>query len=68
MSVLPEVPVSQLLNAPGNEALRAFLFTPVKDSTVLKGKKIAVIAADGLEEIELLGPVWYFRQLGAQDS
>jgi protease I len=60
------MPVSQLLNAPGNEELRAFFFTPVKDKTVLKGKKIAVLAADGFEEIELLGPVWYFRALGAQ--
>ncbi|MRX68798.1 protease I [Flavobacterium resistens] len=60
------MPVSQLLNAPGNEALRAFFFTPVKDKTVLKGKKIAVLAADGFEEIELTGPVWYFRELGAQ--
>ena len=60
------MPVSQLLNAPGNEALRAFFFAPVKDSAVLKGKRIAVIAADGFEEIELLGPVWYFKQLGAK--
>lgn len=59
------MPVTQLLNAPGNEALRAFFFTPVKAKT-LTGKKIAVIAADGFEEIELLGPVWYFRELGAQ--
>jgi len=58
------MPVSQLLNAPGNEALKAFFFTPVKEKT-LQGKKIAVIAADGFEEIELTGPVWYFRQLGA---
>lgn len=60
------MPVSQLLNAPGNEALRSFFFTPVKNKTLLKGKRIAVLAADGFEEIELLGPVWYFRQLGAQ--
>ena len=65
-AVVVNMPVSQLLNAPGNEDLRAFFFTPVKDSTVLKGKKIAVIAADGFEEIELLGPVWYFKQLGAK--
>jgi protease I len=65
-SAVVNMPVSQLLNAPGNEALRAFFFTPVKDKTVLKGKKIAVIAADGFEEIELLGPVWYFKALGAQ--
>jgi len=60
------MPVSQLLNAPGNEALKAFFFTPVKNKSALKGKRLAVIAADGFEEIELLGPVWYFRQLGAQ--
>lgn len=59
------MPVSQLLNAPGNEALKAFFFTPVKEKT-LQGKKIAVIAADGFEEIELTGPVWYFKQLGAR--
>lgn len=65
-SVVSVMPVSQLLNAPGNEALRDFFFTPVKNKTVLKGKKIAVLAADGFEEIELTGPVWYFRELGAQ--
>jgi len=65
-AVVVNMPVSQLLNAPGNEALRSFFFTPVKDSTILKGKRIAVIAADGFEEIELLGPVWYFRQLGGK--
>jgi len=64
-SAVVNMPVSKLLNAQGNEALKAFFFTPVKDSTVLKGKKIAVLAADGFEEIELTGPVWYFKQLGA---
>lgn len=64
-SAVVNMPVSQLLNAPGNEALRSFFFTPVKDKTLLKGKRIAVLAADGFEEIELLGPVWYFRELGA---
>lgn len=59
------MPVAQLLNAAGNEALKAFFFTPVTVKT-LEGKKIAVIAADGFEEIELTGPVWYFRQLGAK--
>lgn len=63
-AAIVNMPVSQLLNAPGNEALKAFFFTPVKEKT-LQGKKIAVIAADGFEEIELTGPVWYFKQLGA---
>lgn len=65
-SAVVNMPISQLLNAPGNEALRAFFFTPVTNRTALKGKKIAVLAADGFEEIELSGPVWYFRELGAQ--
>lgn len=65
-SAVVSMPVAQLLNAPGNEALKAFFFTPVKDTTALKGKRIAVLAADGFEEIELLGPVWYFRSLGAR--
>lgn len=65
-SAVSSMPVSQLLNAPGNEALKAFFFTPVKDATLLKGKRIAVLAADGFEEIELTGPVWYFKALGAQ--
>ena len=62
------MPASALLNAPGNEALKAFFFTPVKENekTILKGKRIAVLAADGFEEIELTGPMWYFKALGAQ--
>ncbi|MEZ0388133.1 MAG: DJ-1/PfpI/YhbO family deglycase/protease [Verrucomicrobium sp.] len=64
-TVVSSMPVFQLLNAPGNEALKAFFFTPVKDATLLKGKRIAVLAADGFEEIELTGPVWYFKALGA---
>lgn len=46
------MPVYQLLNTPGNEALMAFFFTPVKDKALLKDKKIAVIATDDFEEIE----------------
>jgi len=65
-SAVVNMPVTNLLNAPGNEALKAFFFTPVKNKTALKGKKIAVLVADGFEEIELTGPVWYFRQLGAE--
>jgi len=65
-SAVVNMPVTKLLNAPGNEALKAFFFTPVKDKSVLKGKKIAVIVADGFEEIELTGPVWYFKELGAE--
>ena len=50
-SAVVVMPVTKLLNAPGNEALKSFFFTPVKDKTILKGKKIAVIVADGFEEI-----------------
>ncbi|TCN58931.1 DJ-1/PfpI/YhbO family deglycase/protease [Flavobacterium circumlabens] len=65
-SAVVNMPVSKLLDAPGNEALKAFFFTPVKNKSALKGKKIAVIVSDGFEEIELTGPVWYFKELGAE--
>lgn len=65
-SAVVNMPVSKLLDAPGNEALKAFFFTPVKNKSALKGKKIAVLVADGFEEIELTGPVWYFKELGAE--
>ncbi|MFT3912310.1 MAG: type 1 glutamine amidotransferase domain-containing protein [Ferruginibacter sp.] len=65
-SAVVNMPVTQLLNAPGNETLKAFFLTPVKNKTILKGKKIAVLVTDGFEEIELTGPVWYFRELGAE--
>ncbi|WP_052574100.1 type 1 glutamine amidotransferase domain-containing protein [Haloferula sp. BvORR071] len=67
-AAVSSMPVSQLLNAPGNEALKAFFFTPVKEEekALLKGRRIAVLAADGFEEIELTGPVWYFKSRGAQ--
>lgn len=60
------MPAAKLLNAPGNEKLKHFFFKPIADKAKLAGKRIAVIAADGFEEIEMLGPVWYFRALGAQ--
>jgi len=60
------MPAAKLLNAPGNEKLKQFFFNPIEDKAKLAGKRIAVIAADGFEEIEMLGPVWYFRALGAQ--
>lgn len=60
------MPAIGLLNAPGNEKLKTFFFTPIQDPGKLRGKRVAVLAADGFEEIELLGPVWYFRALGAK--
>jgi protease I len=60
------MPAAHLLTAPGNEGLRQFFFNPIDNGQQLAGQKIAVIAADGFEEIELLGPVWYFKALGAQ--
>jgi protease I len=60
------MPAAKLLHAPSNEKLKQFFFTPIDDPKKLAGKKIGVLAADGFEEIEMLGPVWYFRALGAQ--
>jgi protease I len=51
-AAVSNMPVSQLLNAPGNEALKAFFFTPVKDSTALKGKRIAVLPTTDLRKLK----------------
>ncbi|MBS1665397.1 MAG: type 1 glutamine amidotransferase [Bacteroidetes bacterium] len=64
--VVSGLSVPAMLNAPGNEKLKSFFMTPVSNKEQLKGKRIAVIAADGFEEIEMLAPLWYFKELGAQ--
>ena len=64
--VVSRLSVPAMLNVPGNEKLKSFFLTPVQNKEQLKGKRIAVIAADGFEEIEMLGPLWYFRELGAK--
>ena len=51
-------------NEKENRELREFLYAK-RDPNLLKDKKIAVMATDGVEELELTIPLQYFRDLGA---
>ena len=48
-----------------NQELREFLYAK-RAPNLLKGKKIAVMATDGVEEVELTIPLQYFRDVGAE--
>merc|ERR1719409_22372 len=56
-----------LIAAPENAALAKAITSPVpeKDRQLLKGKRIAIIAESGVEEIELTFPHKYFSDRGA---
>ena len=49
---LPRISAAQLLDAPENVALRQIWTNPPADPKVFAGKRIGVIATDGVEEIE----------------
>src|SRR3981081_4345109 len=63
---VPKLSNAQMLDAPENSAIRdIWLLTP--DNPKLQaGRKIAVVATDGVEEIELNTVLHYFRSRGAQ--
>ena len=48
-----------------NRRLRAFLTEPPSDAHELSGKRFAVLSTDGVEEIEITGPLTYLRARGA---
>ena len=48
-----------------NPALKAFFMAPVKEDEKITGKRIAIIATDGVEEIELTAFLEYLKARGA---
>lgn len=64
-AALPRISAAQLLEAPENKALKDIWTEPPTDASVFSKKKIAVIATDGVEEIELTTILHYFRSRGA---
>ncbi|MBP7901991.1 MAG: type 1 glutamine amidotransferase [Spirochaetes bacterium] len=59
---VPEISTGDILN--NNKELRDLL-SDNKGDTSLKGKKIAVISTDGVEELEIMIPLIYLRNKGA---
>ncbi|WP_158915800.1 type 1 glutamine amidotransferase domain-containing protein [Caulobacter sp. S45] len=63
---LPGLSNAQMLDAPENGAIRDIWVLAPDDPTLHAGRKIAVVATDGVEEIELTTVLHYFRSRGAQ--
>jgi len=47
------------------EGLKDYLLSEPDDPSLLAGKRIALIATDGVEQIEVTGPMGWFRSRGA---
>jgi protease I len=56
---------AQILDAPENCEIRDIWLSPPDNLKLHAGQKIAVLATDGVEEIELTTVLHYFRSRGA---
>lgn len=67
-TTVPRLSTLQLLNAgdKDNEALKQLLLNKAANPAEHAGKKIAVLATDGVEEIELAATINYFKDRGAR--
>ncbi|EJB8440334.1 DJ-1/PfpI/YhbO family deglycase/protease, partial [Vibrio parahaemolyticus] len=65
-SLVPTLDTVKLITADGklNKELKDFMLKK-HDKKQLKGKKIAILATDGVEELEILVPLNYLREIGA---
>src|SRR3979490_55009 len=63
---LPRLSNAQMLDAPENSAIRDIWVLPPDKPKLHAGRKVAVVATDGVEEIELTTVLHYFRSRGAQ--
>ena len=57
---------AQMLDAPENSAIRDIWLLPPDNPRLHAGRRVAVVATDGIEEIELNTVLYYFRSRGAQ--
>src|SRR4030088_3762910 len=63
---VPRLSNAQMLEAPENSAIRDIWLLPPDNPNLHAGRKVAVVATDGVEEIELTHVLHYFRSRGAQ--
>ena len=63
---VPKLSNAQMLDAPENSAIRDIWLMPPDNPDLHAGRKVAVVATDGVEEIELTTVLHYFRSRGAQ--
>ncbi|CAN5389076.1 type 1 glutamine amidotransferase domain-containing protein [soil metagenome] len=64
---VPLLSTQALATADGdlNRELKKFLFDPPSDTSLLKGKKIAICCTNGVEEVEILGAMRWLTEHGA---
>src|SRR3982075_782667 len=62
---VPKLSNAQMLEAPENSAIRDIWLLPPDNPDLHAGRKLAVVATDGVEEIELTTVLQYFRSRGA---
>lgn len=67
-AVVPRLSTEMMIQGNGETAqkLRSLLTNEGADSTLLRGKRIAIITTDGVEEVELTIPHNYFEARGAR--
>src|SRR5258707_12141144 len=63
---VPKLSNAQMLDAAENSAIRDIWLMPPDNPDLHAGRKVAVVATDGVEEIELNTVLHYFRSRGAQ--
>ena len=64
-AALPRISAAQMLDAPENLALKKIWTEAPQDPHAYAGKRIGVIATDGVEEIELTTVLHFFKARGA---
>lgn len=64
-AAVPRISTAQMLEAEENKALTAIWTEAPANPSAFAGKKIAIIATDGVEEIELTTILHFFRTRGA---
>ena len=64
-AAVPRISAAEMFNAPENRALYELWTQAPSDPHLYQGRRIAVVATDGVEEIELTTVLHFFRTRGA---
>jgi protease I len=64
-AAVPRISTAKMLSEPENKAIHDIWVNEAEDPKQFAGKRIAVVATDGVEEIELTTVIHYFRSRGA---
>src|SRR5260221_11946765 len=63
---VPKLSNAQMVDAPENSMIRDIWLMPPDNPNLHAGRKVAVVATDGVEEIDLTTILHYYRSSGAR--